>query len=148
MVFHRWRSDIVTASRVSNLLSTLDAFVMNLALVLEPLLYLYPCCTLHFTSVFWHDANCFWWYIYVTKHMLIRQNMIYTYLCCYDIHTTAKKLDTLDMILVLVDYILLLRPFVSSFLLSVVSVYDAAFFWWWYDVNKMFKYDVSIPDAT
>ena len=32
------------------------------------------------------------------------------------------------MILVLVDYILLLRPFVSSFLLRVVSVYDAAFF--------------------
>ena len=39
----------------------------------------------------------------------------------------AKKLDTLDTILVQVDHILLLRPFVSSFLLSVVSRYDAAF---------------------
>ena len=39
------------------------------------------------------------------------------------IHTTAKKMDTLDTILVLADHhILLLRPFVSSFLLSVVSV--------------------------
>ena len=128
--FHRWRSDIVTASRVSNLLLTLDVFVMKLALVSEPLLCL---SLLHFTL---HLSILTWCKLFLVVSLWCKiyaditlQAFYYLLLLWY---TTLKKLDTLDMILVLVDDILLLRPFVFFVLLSAVSVWCCVFFWRWY----------------
>ena len=64
-----------------------------------------------------------WWYVYVMKHTDVDMTEYAIYLFLLVRYTYyCKKLDTVDMILVLVDHILLLRPLVSSFLLSVVSV--------------------------
>ena len=119
----------------------------KLALVLKPLVCL---SLLHFTL---HLSILTWCKLYLvvclcyTRHMLmIWQNMLYfslllryTYYCkktgyaWYDFG--ASRSHTL---------VTPLRFFLPPQCCSGIMLR----FWWWYDVNDMFKYDVPIPDAT